>query len=267
MRMKGDLLADNVTAKAIIIERSTQAVITERLKTHHSVSITASAKRFLANRVVTSRLKSRGVGGRTISLHGFVRIKGKVIFEKVSPVNMSFLELSALELGRAGRSWQHVGENVPNGHDAVAVDAVQWTRMSKNDVSEVLLPTRSICSGVGHFLGGPCSLGPHTAVATHIPTSQPHSQLHLTALMHYFGLWTGETLYAKVDGEYVWTNTHRQGGAGSALLGCGAAELGDPLDLYLPHSAATATIEFGSLSKRHACNQSWALGHALIEVR
>ena len=105
----------------------------------------------------------------------------------------------------------------------------------------------------------------------------PCAQLHLSTLVHYFGQWTGEALYAKVgqhltlaplsqsfdraeysrsfsvdinrlgvqvDGKYVWTNAHRQKGAGGglSLSKCVAAQLGDSVDVYLPHTALNAEV-------------------------
>lgn len=257
MLIKKDFIAKKLSTKSVIIEHGKEAVVSSMLKARRSISITASAKRISTRGVTSSNFKSRGLAGRTITVDGLVDIRGKVLFEKTDPASTSFIELSALELARASRAWQHVS----------AVDAVPWTRLTKEDegASEGarLRSAMTGCKG----LGGPCQLGPHVAVAD-IPIPQPHSQLHLTALVHYFGLWTDETLYAKVDGEYVWTNAQRQGAdTGLTLPGCGTAQLGDALDMYLPHSTRNVTVEFGSLSTRDACQQSWAFEHVVVEVR
>lgn len=96
MLMKGDCNAKNLTAKSIIIERAKQvkfsfayyfsenvkllieiisiklillyqAVVTDKLTAKRSISISASAKVVRARDTVSSRFKSRGLAGRTIS--------------------------------------------------------------------------------------------------------------------------------------------------------------------------------------------------------
>ena len=58
--------------------------------------------------------------------------------------------------------------------------------------------------GDNTFLGGHCKFSFHQVSKTY--TNLPaHKHLRLNALFHMFDAWDGETAFAKVDGNIVWT--------------------------------------------------------------
>ena len=96
------------------------------------------------------------------------------------------------------------------------------------------------CTTSGCGLGRPCT--PRLASTSHSSTTQPVTRSRRTFSIPFPPISTA--LAVQVDGEYVWTNVHRQGGEGKqlSLSGCVAAQLGDSVDVYLPHHAPSVEV-------------------------
>jgi len=138
------------------------------------------------------------------------------------------------------------------------------------------------------FLGGHCQLanGPVQKTFGALP---PHSQVRLTARYHFIDQWSGETAFAQMDGQYVWTQSHAVQSSSLSPRGiqlCGSAlypetRLSSPIDVALPHSGDSLRIAFGahsansgsdaqrSLSAEQslACTRSFGVDDVAVYVR
>jgi hypothetical protein len=143
------------------------------------------------------------------------------------------------------------------------------------------------------FLGGHCVLanGPARKIYRHLP---PHSQVRVTARYHFIDRWMGETAFAQIDNQYVWTQTHRISastassssspsiGVGLDLCGSpqwGETRLSSPIDVSVSHNSDSLIVAFGahsassgarrSLAEENqlACDRSFGVDDVAIYVR
>jgi len=117
---------------------------------------------------------------------------------------------------------------------------------------------RSHCSNFDHFLEakGQQDL-PVLAVSKTFDVSVQHTQLEIGARVHLIDSWYGSTMYAQVDGEYVWLDVHESDAdapdaelpaAGVSLCGGPAPHdrMSIPVKVIVPHTGSNVTISFGA---------------------
>jgi hypothetical protein len=188
----------------------------------------------------------------------------------------SFLEEQEMvQVHRSDRSWDMVSID---GFDDGKTDA--WNMLDNSGMSTL----SSHCGDGNFFLGGHCLTAGHEVERQFLlPVS--HDQLHISATFHFIDSWAGEVAYAKVDGEYVWLDTHTSQIVNNNTLNsipaslfppvkstCGSPEhpdtrLGSTFDVYVPHNKSSVTIGFGSSLTRSACNASWGVDNVHVFVR
>lgn len=59
------------------------------------------------------------------------------------------------------------------------------------------------------FLGGHCKFGGKVTTSRIFENLPSHSYAQITARVHFFDQWEGETVVMKVDGQRSWTRQHR----------------------------------------------------------
>lgn len=147
-----------------------------------------------------------------------------------------------------------------------------------NDSNEWSLASRGVCGGNPDvFLGGPCALGAGETTRTYsaIP---PHSRLRISARLHMFDNWQGESVFMKTDGQVCWTKAHTWCDrvfsftcTKYGLDACGQEtpdRLSVPVKVDMAHTAETLELTFGSTlaSGSDACAASWGLDDIEIEL-
>jgi hypothetical protein len=164
-----------------------------------------------------------------------------------------------------------------------------WRLVGSDNINQPI-PT-SVCERMSpndRFLGGHCQLsnGPVQKRFTHLP---PHSQIRLTARYHFIDHWTGETGFASIDNNYVWTQSHRIppaiAGITVGMQLCGSDQypetrMSSPIDVTAPHTADHVWIAFGSHSassggkprslkeeEQSACDRSFGIDDVEIYIR
>lgn len=113
-------------------------------------------------------------------------------------------------------------------------------------------------------LGGYCAAsGPFTR-SYDLPA--PHTSLRVRATTHFLDDWRRETAYLKVDGVLVWTRSHETRFPDLTVTGnpIFADQLAQLVDLVVPHSTGSATIEFGSTLATDSCDASLAIDDVMI---
>jgi len=126
-----------------------------------------------------------------------------------------------------------------------------------------------VSEGAGNgYLGGHCKTAATTARQR---ISLPkHTHLRVQARVHFIDAWAGESAFLQVDGRPEWLETaDSASGAGLNVAGGPHPErrFGVPVDVTLPHTGATALIEFGSSLEQHACDASFGVDDVHVLVR
>lgn len=77
-----------------------------------------------------------------------------------------------------------------------------------------------------------------------------HSKVRIVATVHFLDDWQSETAYLKIDGNYVWTQSHSETNSDSKLNVCGQSypdsKFSVGIDVTIPHTANTLNAVFGS---------------------
>lgn len=128
------------------------------------------------------------------------------------------------------------------------------------------------CADKNLFLGGHCSPvgggGEASRVFGSIPT---HTMIRITARFHFIDSWDGESAYTKIDGEYVWVDSHVSNGSSDGLSICGGphpdTKMGTLVDVSLPHTADSLNLVFGSTLDGNSCEKSWGVDDIHLYVR
>ena len=133
----------------------------------------------------------------------------------------------------------------------------------------------SHCGDGNMFLGGHCRAGGEHELTKQWKALPPHSELRLSASVHFIDSWDGEAAYMSVDGRTVWTSAKeaRQRPAGDAsphISLCGDdrmadAVIGKKIDIVVPHSGASASIRSNVLDE-HACDESFGVDDVALYV-
>jgi len=206
---------------------------------------------------------------------------GKMSTDGFMPASTSFLEEEeSVRLHKSEASWDLVSVDGFDGGNAGA-----WNVLGNPDMK---LSTH--CGDGNFFLGGHCLTAGHEAERQFL-LPMPHEQLHISATFHFIDSWFGEIAFAKVDGEFVWLDSHGSphnhtgiamdgsgaSGVPSSLLHrskstCGSPDhpdtrLGSTFDVYVPHNSSSVTISFGSSLNRDPCQASWGVDNVHVFVR
>lgn len=125
----------------------------------------------------------------------------------------------------------------------------------------------SLVSG-NTVLGGQCSSG--RPLTRNYDLSAPHTHLRIRASAHLLDDWQGETAFLKVDGNIVRTSAYDAVNSGGGVDSAGNPSFPDRLaelvDIIVPHTAGTASIEFGSNLTIDSCDASLAIDNILIST-
>jgi len=99
-----------------------------------------------------------------------------------------------------------------------------------------------------------------------------HTSVKLVATFHYIDAWEGEYAYARVDDNYVWTDTYTQDASSQSVNVCGNDKVGEgkfavPVEVAVPHTSSKVKIAFGSTVDQDPADQSWGLSHVAVYIK
>jgi len=99
-----------------------------------------------------------------------------------------------------------------------------------------------------------------------------HTSVKLVATFHYIDAWEGEYAYARMDDNYVWTDTYTQDASSQSVNVCGNDKIGEgkfavPVEVSVPHSSNSVKIAFGSTVDQDPADQSWGLSHVAVYIK
>lgn len=138
-------------------------------------------------------------------------------------------------------------------------------------------PQRSFCGNSADlFLGGHCRFAATTTKRTYqLP---PHTMVRITARVHYFDEWHGESVFMSLDDTPTWTQSHnwcpqflkwmcKKYGVNS----CGRDmpdRLSTLVESTMHHTAPSLTVAFGSTLDKDAdsCYVSWGVDDVAVHV-
>jgi len=161
----------------------------------------------------------------------------------------------------------------------VIVGGVKQWRLLKHDDFDTDLngwnaPGRGRCGEKtkDFFLGGHCLTSSRNA--TKIFSGLPsHTQVRITARVHFLDKWDGEVAFMRADGNVVWADTATSSSPVKNSLGnlCGGSypdsRLSVPIDVTLQHGSSDLEIQFGSSLEGDACDHSCAVGDVIIYAK
>lgn len=158
-----------------------------------------------------------------------------------------------------------------------ALDSVkQWQLVYIEDFAN---PTgwthnaNSACAGV-IMLGGYCQFS-DTQVEKLFAGLPPHRELKIASVFHFIDAWIGESAYLQVqlDGkmEYVWSENHKAGQAGTGINVCGGhhaeGKFASNIEVVVPHEENELLVAFGALLDQDPCDESWGVSVFEVYIR
>lgn len=132
----------------------------------------------------------------------------------------------------------------------------------------------TVCGGA-YLLGGYCVLsrGEEAKIFSGLPT---HTTVRVMATFHYIDAWNGETAFLQLNSganganEYVWTDRYDSTMAVNSINICGATygegRFAVPIDVYIPHTADSIKVTFGTTVDQDPCDQSWGISNLQVYV-
>ena len=148
-------------------------------------------------------------------------------------------------------------------------ESADWSFETTNEIASV-----THCGDENFFLGGHC-VASDQEISKTVSLPMPHDQLHLSSIFHFLDSWEGESGYLKIDGNVVWTDTHRSAKLASEFIlpsSCAHSayadtKMGAKIDLFVPHQESEVTISFGSTLAKDPCHASWGVDNIEVSVR
>lgn len=272
--LAGDMRSKAMYATQIVVtgEKGGVSKISNHLESSLRVRANGvGAKEFSTVELTTPVIKVPREQTDDLTLYGFVKVNGQVSYEVSKMKTDGYLPTSFLEERESADGiWTLVSDE---GFGGVEKSHKHWSLMSSSGMSPSSI---SHCGDGNFFLGGHCvGEAGHEMSKTLKDLPSPHQQLHLTATVHFLDMWKGESAYLKIDGNYVWADSHFSPDGSRDLApssACGHPErsdtkMGAKIDVYVPHSNANVTLTFGSTLGGHPCDQSWGVDDVRIMVR
>jgi hypothetical protein len=193
-------------------------------------------------------IRHQGQSSFTVGPDGEVSVNGKIKVTGVARVDetLNFLGVDQWMLAAA--------EQYNQG-------AVGWTNSTTSECGN---PNKKILGGYGKFAGGEV-----TKLFRQLPE---HTQIRVKATFHFIDAWTGETAFAKLDHQLVWTDMHDHMTSKNGINICGSASSAEgkfavPIDVTIPHTSSALTVSFGSTLTASALEASWGVSDVQILVR
>jgi hypothetical protein len=138
---------------------------------------------------------------------------------------------------------------------------------SKNTVTE--------CGGI-RMLGGYCQFSSGEVLKT-IENLPVHAQLRVEATFHFIDAWHGEAGFLRIDNgkdnemQYAWVENYSAFEGAHGINVCGGkwpeGKFSVPINVAIPHKAASVKIGFGSTTEQDACDQSFGVSGIRIYIR
>merc|ERR1711939_860469 len=99
-----------------------------------------------------------------------------------------------------------------------------------------------------------------------------HTSVKLVATFHFIDAWEGEYAYARIDDNYVWTDTYTQDASSQSINVCGNDKIGEgkfavPIEVSVPHTSNKVKISFGSTIDQDPADESWGLSHVAVYIK
>jgi len=99
-----------------------------------------------------------------------------------------------------------------------------------------------------------------------------HTSVKLVATFHFIDAWEGEYAYARIDDNYVWTDTYTNEASSQSVNVCGNDKVGEgrfavPVSVSVPHTSNKVKISFGSTIDQDPADESWGLSHVAVYIK
>jgi len=193
-------------------------------------------------------IRHRGQAYFTVDPEGDVTVNGKIKSSGVVRIDQT------LNFNGVDQLMLAVSEQYGQGGNG-------WTNGS---VSECGNPNKPILGGYGKFAGGEVS-----KLFRQLPD---HTQIRFKANFHFIDAWAGETAFAKLDHQLVWSDMHDHMSSKNGINICGSASAAEnkfavPVDVVIPHTSSSLAVTFGTTLHGTAFEASWGLSDVQIFVR
>jgi len=244
--VRGDMTVQGTLTTAILTSPIGDVKVSGQLSVMNSIDATSARAAYM--KADSGLSVSQGI----ISKKDQLLIKGKI---DASSVTSDSFSASFLEIGGV-RQWA-----LQSLEDFEEVGADGW---SHGEITN--------CGGQ-HLLGGHCverEIKDLTKTYNNLP---PHTQLRINAKYMFIDSWDGESGYMKIDGNTVWVESynHADGDSKKGINICGnptpERRFGRPIDVTIPHTGSSVTLQFGATTDEHSCDESFGIDSVMLFTR
>ena len=165
----------------------------------------------------------------------------------------------------------HVKFNGENQWNLISLDDFQAT---SNGWSKEKL--NKCGSNDNMFLGGHCNFGGENVMKIFAGLHE-HTMIRITANVHFFDNWEGETMYMKFNNQTVWTEIYKWCDKVMqwkckkfGINACGAEypdRLSFPVEFITYHKDNEFLLEFGANLKKDPCEASWGIDDVAVYIK
>jgi hypothetical protein len=236
----GDVTITGALRTATI--RSRSLIVDGSISVTHAVS----AESLTVGSASVTLLETTSISSPT----GVVRVSGQIASGSIS--SSGPLKVSSF-LQNDVRQWALVH------HDDFEQNTDGWSTSATNS-----------CDGIDHHLGGHCN-EVNGEVKKTFSGLGDHQYVRLQARYHFLDSWEGETAFAKIGDQIVWTDVNDVRGMYDLKSLCAGEhpdnKLSVPIDVTIRHTGPTVDVAFGSTLDEHPCNESFGIDDVIISVR
>lgn len=145
-------------------------------------------------------------------------------------------------------------------HESFSQTATGWSNATTSTCGS---PSKRLLGGYGLTAGG--------EVKKTFRQLPDHTEIRVKANFHFIDAWTGETAFAKLDNQVVWTELHDHMASKNGINICGSptaeSKFAVPIDVVIPHRSSSLTLGFGSSLVVSPLEASWGVSDIQIYVR
>lgn len=218
-------------------------------------------------------------GVETLALHESTLktplVKSDIL--NVHDSNAPFVSLYSHNVTGGALSIGGVEQWALNSFDDFSKESDDWYASHKGKIAATSVSDKRQTCGTStdKHLGGYCAFS-NIEVSKTITDLPAHGFVRVTARVHFFDNWKGEYMYAKVDDQIVWMQSHTHCTKPFASLckgldSCGDNKYADKMSqlvsITLPHATHDIKLTFGSSLESSPCQASWAIDDVAVYTR
>lgn len=266
--VQGNIRTRFLQATDVITQRNCSAQVLKELLVNENVTTNTLTTKML-DIAALSVLRIESVDKtQPVTVTSNLKVNGNIVFAKPSKLSSSTQPPASLPEATAFIESMAVLSEV----DADTQEAIAFARQSKlvfhddfahnasgwvwGDDNSSAQSHITHCGNDDYYMTINCQTNPTGTVSKVFTDLPKHSQIELSARVHFVDMWRGGAAFAKVDGDIVWLDSHglsdddASSSAAPSVNLCGQ-ELGKdrlsvPIRVIIPHNRRSMNVTFGT---------------------